>query len=252
MTLDRSVKKQNYNEIKQEWESLQSLGIKIRFKLMRTLAHNICELFKKNITELHQLEFYIDVLKQVNLIHDVPRFKRTLSKMIAKWLDLKGFTSAKISKKKSGTINTETSTVAIGDPYYLTNIIKAYNHYSEKNILALINEAQSYVFSTGYDGLLNIQIRIINSVEPVLLDKEYKYIWNATEIGIISIPTGTLAVADPCFLDVKNNRLCINIEPGNYKVCVYLIQSKIESFYIVLCKTDQEAKNYFSKLPEFN
>lgn len=54
----------SYIEIKQQWQRIQSLDVKNRFKLMRAIAHDICEIFKKNDSELEQLEFYIAALKK--------------------------------------------------------------------------------------------------------------------------------------------------------------------------------------------
>lgn len=244
----------SYSEIRQEWETIQSLDIKNRFKAMRTISHDICEIFKKNDIELEQLEFYIEVLKKVNQVHDIPRCKRSLSKMTANWLEIKGLANAKIIKKLSGKINTETASIAIGDPSYQKIILDTYSNYTEKSALNLTNEGKVYIFGTSSDGLHNVQIRILDSSEPVLSSKEFKCVMSVTETAIINIPTGLVAVADPCVLNVENDRISINVEPGNYKVCVYFfyIRSKVESFYIVLCKTDEEAKNNLLKLPEFN
>jgi len=244
----------SFAEIRQEWEKIQGLDIKNRFKLMRSVAYEICEIFQKNDIELEHLLFYIDVLKQVNQVHDIPRCKRSLSKMIATWLNLTGHVDAKIVKKIAGKINTETASIAIGDPYYAKNVIDAYGSYTEKNVLNLINEGKSYIFGTSSDGLHNVQLRIVDSSEPVLSSKEFKCVTSVTETAIINIPTGHIAVTDPCFLDVEKDRLGVDVEPGHYKVCVYFfyIHSKVESFYIVLCKTDQEDKNNLSKSPQFN
>lgn len=244
----------SYLEIKQEWEKIQLLDIKNRFKSMRQISHDICEIYKKNDIELEQLVFYIEVLRQVNKIHDIPRSKRSLSKMIATWLELTGHSEAKIIKKISGKINTETASIAIGDPACKKSVVDAYNNYTEKNVINVINEAKAYIFSTGFDGPHDVQIRIIDSAEPVLSSKEFKCVVNSTETAIIDIPTGHVAVADPYFLDTENSRLYVAVEPGHYKVCVYFfyIRSKVESFYIVLCKTNNEAKNNLSKLPELN
>lgn len=244
----------SYAEIRQAWEKIKGLDIKDRFKMMRSISHDICEIYHKNDIELENLIFYIDVLKQVNQIHDIPRCKRSLSKMIATWLDLTGHVNAKIVKKISGKINTETASIAIGDPYYARNVIEAYSNYSEKNVVNLINEGKGYVFSTGSDGLHNVQIRIVDTLEPVISSKEFKCVISVTETAVINIPTGHLAITDPCCLDIEKDRLYINVEPGNYKVCVYFfyIRSKVESFYVVLCKTNQDAKNNLSKSPQFN
>lgn len=246
----------SYAEIKQEWEKIQSLDIRNRFKAMRPLANNICEIYKnkKGDIELEQLDFFIKTLKQVNRVHNIPRCKRSLSKMIADQLELTGLSNCKIIKKLPGTINLESGSIAIGDPCYQKDITDTYSDYSEKNLLSLVNANKAYIFSTGGDGCYNIQIRIVDSLEPVLSSKEFKCVLDATETAVINIPTGLVAVADPHALDIENYRLSVNVEPGNYKVCVYFfaIPSKVEAFYIVLCKTDETAENNLTTLPVLN
>lgn len=171
--------------------------------------------------------------------------------MTAAWLELTGFVNAKILKKVTGKINLESGCIAISDEYYFG----MHTNYIEKNNLNLINEGKSYIFGTSADGFHNVQIRIVDALEPVLSNKELNCVQSVTETALIHIPTGRIAVADPYFLNEKNESVNMIVEPGNYKVCVYFfyIRSKIESFYIVLSKVDQEvAKNNLLKFPEFD
>lgn len=249
----RAKQTKSYSNIQQDWKNIQSTEIKSRYKAMRGIANDICNAYKGE-DDASRLQFYMDVLKQINKVHNMPRCKTALSKITALWLELTGNANAKIIKKILGKINVETATIAIGEPSYSKEALGAYENYADQKILNLINQGKLFIFGTGYDGEQNIQIRVVDSFEPVLSAKEYKCILNATETLIINIPTGTLAVADPYFLDMEKERLLINVEPGNYKVCVYhfYIDSKVDSFYIALCKADEEAKNTLTKLPQFD
>lgn len=244
----------SYSYIQQEWKNIQSLEIKNRYKAMRGIANDICNAYKTNDIDTSQLQFYMDVLKQINKIHNIPRCRTALSKMIVLWLELTGNSNARVIKKTFGKINIESATIAVGDPSYSREVLDVYEKYTDQEILNLINQGKHFIFGTSCDGEQNIQIRQVDSLEPVLSSKEYKCILNATETAIINIPTGILIVGDPCFLDTKKECLLIKVESGNYKVCVYhfYIHSKVSSFYIVLCKTDEEAKNILSKLPQFD
>lgn len=243
-----------FSDIQQDWQNIQSLEIKSRYKAMRGIANDICNAYKGENIDAPKLQFYMDVLKQINKIHNIPRCKTALSKITALWLELTGNENAKIIKKIFGKINVETATVAIGEPSYSKEALDAYEKYAAQKILNLINQGKLFIFGTGGDGEQNIQIRVVDSLEPVLSTKEYRCILNATETLIINIPTGTLVVADPCFLNMEKERMLINVEPGNYKICVYhfYIHSKVDSFYIALCKTNEEAKNTLTKLPQFD
>lgn len=242
-----------YVQIREEWEKIQSLDAKNRFKAMRSIANDICEGYKKNIDEIEQLEFYIRVLKQIIRMHDYPRCALYLSKMIANWLALTGNDKAKIIKKISGKIPVETS-IVISDVQYSRDIINAYTNYSERNLVDLINNGKAFIFHADIHDACNVQLRIVDSLEPVLTSKEFKCVVDTTETAIINIPTGIVAAANPWNLDDEKYRLSTNIAPGNYKVCVYLfyIRHKIESYYIVLCKTENAARNDLSKIHEID
>lgn len=239
--------------IQQAWETIQSLAIKDRYKAMRGIANDICDAYKnEEAIDASKLQFYMDVLKQINKIHNIPRCRITLTKITALWLEITGNANAKIIKKIHGKINVATGTMAIGDISYSREVLSVYADYTDQKILNIINQGDFFIFATGSDGRQNIQIRLVDSLEPVLSTKEYKCILNATETLIINVPTGVLLVTDPCFLDVEKNRLLFHVEPGNYKVCVYhfYIHLKIDSFYIALCKTDEEVKNILTKVPQ--
>lgn len=241
-----------YSQIQQEWKNIQSLEIKNRYKAMRGIANDICNAYKGEDVDPSKLLFYMDVLKQINRIHNIPRSRIALSKLTALWLEITGNSNAKIIKKILGKINLETATIAVGELSYFKEALGAYENYAEQKLLNLINQGKFFIFGTGCDGEHHIQIRVVSSLEPVLSAKEFKCILNSTETFIINLPTGALVVADPCFLDVEKNRLSINVEPGNYKVCVYhfYIHSKVDSLYIALCKTDEAAKNTLTNLPQ--
>lgn len=242
-----------YVQIRADWEKMQLLDAKNRFKAMRTTANDICEVYKKCIDNIEQLEFYIYVLKQIIRVHDYPRCTRHLSKMIIDWLELTGNDKAEIIKKKSGKIPVETS-ISISDAHYSKDIINAYSNYSEPHLLNLINDGKAFIFDTIIHEICNVQVRIVDSLEPVLTSKEFKCVIDTTDTVIIDIPTGTLSIASPWNLEDEKDSLSINIDPGHYKVCVYLfyIRNKIESYYIVLCKTTNALRNDLTRIYEID
>ncbi|RUR22917.1 hypothetical protein [Legionella qingyii] len=247
-------KAKTYIQIRADWEEMQLLDAKNRFKAMRTISNDISEVYKsKCIDNIEQLDFYIHVLKQVIRVHDHPRYTRHLSKMIIDWLELTGNDKTEIIKKKSGKIRVETS-ISISDAHYGKDIINACSKYSELHLLNLINDGKAYIFNTVIHEICNVQVRVVDSVDPVLTSKEFKCVIDATDTVIINIPTGTLSIASPWNLEDEKDSLSINIDPGHYKVCAYLfyIHNKIESYYIVLCKTTNFLRNDLTRIYEID
>jgi hypothetical protein len=135
--------------------------------------------------------------------------------------------------------------IVVADPVHCS-VDELRKDSSAKNCLRLINQGKCDIFSTETDRGFwtgDIQLRIVDSLEPILTNEEFKYVTWCSDSTIICIPTGIIAVTDIFFLDNEEDRISTSITPGNYKVCVYLLSNEIEeseSFYIVLCKTANE------------
>src|SRR5262249_42402157 len=94
----------SHSEIQQDWERIQSLEIKDAMKAMRAVTHDIIEESKRKDINRVELELYIEILKKINRVHNIPRSKICLTKMIKTWLELTGNTEATIISKLSGKI----------------------------------------------------------------------------------------------------------------------------------------------------
>lgn len=245
--------KKSSAQIQNEWKKIQTLDIRSKHKAMRTLFHDIYTSYKKEAVNVEQLKFYIKVVKQIIQAPNFPdQALRFHSKLIADWLNLTGNKNVEIISKITGKIPVETATIAIADPSYF-DIDEVRKDYAYQNYPQLINQGKFFIFGTGADGTYNVQLRVVDALEPVLTQKEFRYVKDSTESVIIHIPSGFITVADPCFLDNEKYYLSTRITPGNYKICVYLfhIPKKIQSFYIILCRTDKETNNQLSKIHEF-
>lgn len=244
--------KKSFIQIQTEWEKIQTLDIKSKLKAMRAIAHDIAVSYDKKETDIEQLTFYMQIIKQVARTRSFPQPALLfLSKLIADWLVLTGNDKSKIIFKKAGIIPVDTASISISDQSF--NIYELDGDFSDKNYLSLINQGKCYIFSTGADGMYNVQLRVIDALEPVLTNGEFKYVTESSASAIIHIPTGIIAITDGLLLDKEFPHLSASIMPGNYKISVYqfYIPNKLESFYIVLCKTDREASNDFSNIYTF-
>lgn len=247
------MKKKDFSQIQNDWEKIQTLNIRDKWKALRTITHDISVSYKKEAVTVEQLEFYIKIMKQsVKALSFPQKASLFLSKLIADWLVLTGNDQCEIILKISNEIPVETATIAISDPAYFDDI-NALQDYSERNYLHLMNEGKFFIFSTGSDGIYKVQLRIVDALEPVLTPKEFTRVIDTSESAIMHVPSGTITIADPSFFNSEKYCLRAFVTPGNYKISVYhfYIPKKIESFYIVLSKTDKQANNNLSKVYEF-
>ncbi len=247
--------KKSFNEIQRQWEKIQSLDIKNKLKAFRSIGNDIHVSYEKKETSVEQLEFYIKVIKQVIQTRSFPQSaSRFLAKLTSDWIELTANDQTESLLKKAGKIVIEAGLIMIADPNYFA-LNELTDDYSDKNILNLINQGKLYAISTSGDGLFNVQVRIVDSLEPLLTAKEIKYVVDSSESAVIHITSGSLMVADPSTWENEKQSILLNsVVPGNYKVCVYsfIIPNKLESFYIVLSKTELEANNHLSSIYSLN
>jgi hypothetical protein len=106
--------KKTFSQIKHEWERIQVLDPKSRFKSMRLIGNMIYDSYEKEEVGLDELEFYMAILKRVARTQSLsPRYSRLLSKLIGDWVELTGNDKAEIISKISGKIPGQTTYIAI-------------------------------------------------------------------------------------------------------------------------------------------
>ena len=240
------TKIKSFPELQQEWQSIQALDLKSQMKALRTIGHEIMLSYQQQGAELAQLEFYIKVMRKVVKTSSVPeKASRFLSKLIIAWLQQTGNANVDIVLKKATKLLLVSGAIMIKDA--------SYAECADTSLLPLLNQGKLFMFGTGTDGVVNVQLRVVDGPEPVLTAKEYKFVADSSEPAIIHIPSGGLLVADPASLGSQDNALSATISAGNYKVSVYFfaIPNKLQSFYIVLAKTDQEPINTLTRIYQF-
>jgi hypothetical protein len=247
--------KKTFSQIKHEWERIQCLDPKSRFKSMRLIGNMIYDSYEKEEVSLDELEFYMAILKQVARTQSFsPRYSRLLSKLIGDWVELTGNDKAEIISKVSGKIPGQMTCIAIADPSYFIVEEEVGDEYIERKFVQLMNLGKALIFEGDGKDEINIQIRVVDSPMPVLTIKEYKCVVDASEQAIIHIPSGLVVVADLIDLNHDKYHVSTQVIPGNYKICVYYfhIRNKLDSLYVVLCKTEEEANNSLVKIHDFS
>lgn len=193
---------------------------------------------------LEDIKRYMDILRIVTQMPHAPSsYPMWLSKMTVSYLQLNGCENPKVLLKKSASILLESGTVSFGDRS--SEVSPDHITATEKEYIKLVNTGKCYFFSTGSDGEAKLQIRMIDSPEPVLSVKEYKSVVSTSPCVILNFPTGRLVIDDGLIIKGIASPLEFEITPGHYKAQVYLCRFRgyLFYYYIVLAKTDAEAVN---------
>lgn len=231
-------------ELLKKIQKALSLAPRERFKILKQLGFEALEEFKSlkdpNVGELNDYKEIFSIVSRVPSISS--KFQIALAKVINKYLHALGCDNPQILLKKSTTIELESASIAIGDQSYADT-------FESLTDIELINSGKAYFFSTGSDGIFNIQLRVVEAPEPVLTSKEYKNVVAASPMVILSFPTGKLAIDDGRIFASKNS-IEESIIPGNYKCQVFIFRFPNDdySFYIVLSKCENNALNKESEI----
>lgn len=225
------------------WEKTQNalkLEARQRFKELKKLAYEVTAVIKssKDLT-VADLKTYTSILRIVLKVPAIsPSFNLLFAKVMNKYLAAIGCENPQVLIKKSTKINLITGSIAIGDQFYAIGFTEKF-----PNEIDLINSGKSYIFFAEDYGFVNIQVRVIDVIEPILSTKEYKRVMAASPAVILNFPSGKLAIDDGYIEEAPP--IVIDIAPGNYKCQVYLFSLARDqhSFYIVLSKTEEKAVN---------
>jgi hypothetical protein len=225
-----------------EWNNLSSLVPKDKYEKIKELAHQIVEEVKNNQFAEADIDTYIKILNQAIKVSGFPqKYLKTQAMLISKKLVLSGDDKAEIVSKNFHVVNVEGGMISVGDPSIESST--TLNDFSNKSLLEITNQGKRLYFSTGGDGSFEVQLRIVKAHEPVLSEKEYKLVLGSTEMIILEVPSGVIAVGDIGSLD--KSELKATVGPGNYKVCAYLFDThnNFRAYYVVCTPTDLAATN---------
>lgn len=242
--------KKTFAQIKDAWNALQFLEIKKRMKIMRTIAADIEASYDPQTATSEELVFYLKILNEVAQVRSFPQpVSRLRSKLLVDWFILVDNDKAKIISKIKLKISGGLCGLDIGDPSFFTEYQS--DILNDKLILDFVNQGKVFRIDTTNDGLRSVELRITNGSEPILTYKEMQSVQDSSAIVILQIPTGNIIVASTGELKEGNNKdyLKTTILPGNYKAAVY---HRGNTLYVVLCSTNQEAKNNLQTVYCFN
>ena len=171
-----------------------------------------------------------------------------MARITDRWLTVTGAGEHTVLARCKGKVALETATFALGDVGLKPD---ATDHASyEAHMTDWMTKGQRLCFGSGYDGLFKAEIRVIEGVEPVLSEKEYKKLNSSTPGVVLKMPTGRIALAGyalmtaPWSAEPEWESVVIEAPPGNYKACAFgFSTSRSDSVIAVLCLTDGETLN---------
>lgn len=220
-----------------------------RQKLLKRSSHFAGRAFKSGIEEPDTLRLYMDIARRTAEVHSFPQDeRRKLSQITAQWLALTGAGEHTVLAKTKGKAATETATFGLGDVGLAPD--ETEDPYSENAMVEWMNKGQRLFFSTGYDGTIRAELRVIEGTEPVLSEKEYKKLETSSPTMVLAVPSGRVALADYAVMmepwrdTAPSDTIVIETAAGTYKACVFgFSTTRTNSVVVVLCPTRAAAAN---------
>jgi len=234
-----------FNVAKFYYSQIEIVSAKERSGVSKQAGFYAIEAFKSGLVGVENLELARSIVSKAMQLMSWPEsFAKSLSKITLKWLDLSGNGNAEILETKKVSILIRTGLVVISDPSKCSDLS---TEYDAKNFINLINQGQIFAFAIGGDGKINLEIRLIKSVEPVLLAKEYSKLSNSTPVLNFKTTQGDIVIGDFYGADKDFKNIKFSDVECLFKVGAFSMKSG--KYIIVFCKTDQ-SNNNISDIPD--
>lgn len=213
-------------------------NLKDASSLSMKAVHLGIEAYRAGAKDRVHLEFYKELLSKYKfkLSHN-----NYLTKVIVELRKIDGVKEPEILKKVLGSGFVEGGILALRDKSFDQDFLDCDYHDFDK----LIKHGKGVVFSTGGDGSVGLQIRLVDGEIPSISDKEYKISPVSTKEYVIDLPSGELVFSDLGLEGVE-----AKVDPGIYTCIIYCIDipDKFFGYYAVLCKTDKKPENKLAYL----
>lgn len=247
----KAVEAEDHDQLARHfWERAKAeTGYRERLKLLKRSSFFAGHAFDRGIDDAEALRLYMEILGQTARVHSFPHdIRRALSKVTVRWLEATGASEQKLVTRKKGNIATETAAFAIGDVGMTPTT--DFEPWTKREMVAWMKSGERLVFSTGYDGMIGAELRLIESAEPVLEANEYGRLESSTPTLVLKLPTGGIGLADYGAMAEQwresqpHHSLFIDVPPGRYKCAVYGFSTRRKDRVVaVLCQTDAEPAN---------
>lgn len=221
-----------FEKIQSEWKRIQALAPKDKYKELKNLCMGLT--IPEDVTLSH-IHFYSHLIRTAKkTVGDPSVLNKKLQLFYAAQLKLLNvdISTLEILFKKNYKIDVNTATVGLGDIEYMHQLGES----NSGDVSALMAQGKRLFFSTGSDGLMPIQIRVVNLEYPVFSQKESACFSAYSEVYTIHLPSGNLVLTDYLNPEVQ---VKVALASGYYRVCinVYVNPNTENSvYYICLAK----------------
>lgn len=232
------------------WElAVAETDYRKRLKLLKRSSAFVGRAFKQGYRDPDGLRLYMDILGQTARVHSFPQdVRRILSNVTAGWMEATGADQPQLIARRTGKVATDAASFGLGDIGVTPEATP--EPWNEKEMVERMKAGQRLIFTTGYDGLLKAEIRIVDCMEPVLEMAEYRRLDSSTPTIVLEIPTGQVVLADDSVMARQwaeppwPHWLTIDVPPGRYRACIFGFSTRrSDSVVAVLCRTDDRPPN---------
>lgn len=219
-------------------------------KLLKRSCFLAGKAFHAGISDAERLSKYIEILNRALQRHTFPGDHRsTLSKIIARRLDVLGVGNAVVLGSAKGRVNVEGGTLGIGDPTLSEPVSE------EAGMIALAQAGKRFSVTTGYDGVFPVELRQVGADEPILTAKEYRRLTGSSSVVRLHVPSGRVGIGEA--LDPSPGRtpgckhVFLDVEPSDYKVCLFgFSTSRSDKVIAVIAEAANSEENDVSRLED--
>ena len=201
--------------------------------------------FKAGLESVDELCLAKDILTKAVSYMSFPQvFSATLSKITLQWLANSGHANSIIIQTKKVKLDIETGMLVAFSK--TDNIDIPYNN---TKYIQIFKEGSLFACGLGSDFELSLEVREIESDEPVLTAKEYPKLEQSTSTFKIFVDNSGLHVGDSFNSLYLDEKYTIKMKTGVYKLVLF--QLKNSKFVLVTCYTKSldNSKNEIVEIP---
>jgi|GEM_PF-5151779 hypothetical protein len=201
--------------------------------------------FKKGLEGKNELSLAREILSNaVNYTAFPQPILATLSKITKKWLVETGNIDTTIILSKKIKLNIETGMLVVFSQQNTALDIG----YNRQTYIDLMKKLDIFACGLGQDFSLNLEVRFVNSTEPVLLPGEYSKLEQSTSVFAINVQDDYgLSVGDNISSLYLQDQFNFKLEKGAYKICLFNLKS---GKYILVFSNNPKEINVYNAIIE--
>lgn len=200
-----------------------SVEYKDKMANIKKAGYFIDQSFKKGLEGEMELSLAREILgNAVNYSSFPSAILATMSKVTKKWLIETGNIDTKIILSKKIKLNIESGMLVV----FSKQNTSLDNGYNRQAYIEMMKKLEIFACGLGQDFSLNLEVRFVDSTEPVLLPNEYSKLEQSTQVFAINVQDDSgLNIGDSLNKLYLADQYNIKLEKGKYKICLFNLKS---------------------------